>query len=169
MQVASLKDVISKKDEEIQRLWHDRANSIGEKQYMGSFRYGSASPGRHSSIRSPRQNQRASGGKGNSDLDNCSEYSGNQSESGSQQSIDDFVKVNTLLPSQSNTNSRYKTANVVEDAELLGFGDADNDERLSDISDGGLSMGTETDGSVNSIVEFTMFPETAKPNESPEK
>lgn len=166
--MASLKDVISKKDEEIQRLRHDRANINGEKQGMGMIRYGSASPGRHS-IRSPRLNQRASGGKGNSDLDNCSEYSDKQSDSGSQQSVDDFVKVNPLLPSQSNTDRRYGTANVVEDADLLGFGDADNDERLSDISDGGLSMGTETDGSVSSIVEFTMFPDAAKPNGSPEK
>ncbi|KAA8520830.1 hypothetical protein F0562_011503 [Nyssa sinensis] len=50
-----------------------------------------------------------------------------------------------------------------EDVELLGFGVADSEERLSDISDGGLSMGTETEGSLSSIVEFTLFPETAKP------
>ncbi|KAL2543671.1 kinesin-like protein KIN-14J [Forsythia ovata] len=52
--------------------------------------------------------------------------------------------------------------NPNEDVELLGFGDADSEERLSDISDSVLSMGTETD-SINSIVEYTLFPETAKP------
>uniref|UniRef100_A0A7N0UUT3 Kinesin motor domain-containing protein n=1 Tax=Kalanchoe fedtschenkoi TaxID=63787 RepID=A0A7N0UUT3_KALFE len=166
-QLASLKDIITKKDEEIQRLRRDKVNINGEKQGVGSYRYDLASPGRHS-IRSPRQNQRTSGGKGTSDLDNCSEYSDKQSESGSQQSIDDFIKVNSLLPSQSNIASRDGTPNISEDVELLGFGEADCDERLSDISDGGLSMGTGTDGSVSSIVEFTMFPEAAKPNENPE-
>ncbi|KAJ3692084.1 hypothetical protein LUZ60_012434 [Juncus effusus] len=36
--------------------------------------------------------------------------------------------------------------------------DNESEDRLSDISDGGLSMGTETDGS-NSLVEYGMFPE----------
>jgi kinesin family protein C2/C3 len=39
---------------------------------------------------------------------------------------------------------------------------ADSKERLSDISDGGLSMGTEIDGSMGSVVEYTLFPEVAK-------
>ncbi|XP_059443487.1 kinesin-like protein KIN-14J [Corylus avellana] len=53
-----------------------------------------------------------------------------------------------------------------EDIELLGFEDADSEEGLSDISDGGLSMGTETDGSIGSVVEYTLFPEVAKPAEN---
>ena len=52
--------------------------------------------------------------------------------------------------------------NVNEDIDLLRFGDADSEERLSDISDGGLSMGTETEGSISSIVEYTLFPELEK-------
>lgn len=44
--------------------------------------------------------------------------------------------------------------------QMAGF-DADSDDRLSDISDGGLSMGTETDGS-SSVAEFAMFNEQDK-------
>ncbi|KAJ4974239.1 hypothetical protein NE237_007413 [Protea cynaroides] len=59
--------------------------------------------------------------------------------------------------------------NSSADLELLGSGDADSEDRLSDISDGGLSMGTETDGSISSAVESTLFPEGAKPDEGIEK
>uniref|UniRef100_A0A0A9EE63 Uncharacterized protein n=1 Tax=Arundo donax TaxID=35708 RepID=A0A0A9EE63_ARUDO len=48
------------------------------------------------------------------------------------------------------------------DPELSCFGYADSEERLSDISDSGLSMGTETDGSISSVVELTLFPEQEK-------
>lgn len=44
--------------------------------------------------------------------------------------------------------------------QMVGF-DADSEDRLSDISDGGLSMGTETDGS-SSMAEFAMFNEQEK-------
>jgi kinesin family member C2/C3 len=44
--------------------------------------------------------------------------------------------------------------------QMAGF-DADSDDRLSDISDGGLSMGTETDGS-SSLAEFAMFSDQDK-------
>jgi kinesin family protein C2/C3 len=46
--------------------------------------------------------------------------------------------------------------------ELDCFGYADSEGRLSDISDSGLSMGTETDGSISSMVEFALFPEQEK-------
>ncbi|KAI4303528.1 hypothetical protein MLD38_039142 [Melastoma candidum] len=52
-----------------------------------------------------------------------------------------------------------------DDVELFGLGDADSEERLSDISDSGLSMGTETDGSIGSVVEYTLFPEAVIPPE----
>jgi len=45
------------------------------------------------------------------------------------------------------------------DPELVCFGYADSEERLSDISDSCLSMGTETDISVSSTVELTRFQE----------
>ncbi|KAL2516742.1 P-loop nucleoside triphosphate hydrolase superfamily protein with CH (Calponin-like proteiny) domain [Abeliophyllum distichum] len=72
---------------------------------------------------------------------------------GSQNFTDDIGSMQYITEGIKNPN---------EDVELLGFGDADSEERLSDISDSVLSMGTETD-SINSIVEYTLFPETAKP------
>lgn len=70
------------------------------------------------------------------------------------------------LPSSSQTNGTPPRGDCLsesssiheDDVELLGLGQADDEERLSDISDGGLSMGTETDGSMSSIVELTLFP-----------
>ncbi|XP_024031809.1 kinesin-like protein KIN-14J [Morus notabilis] len=163
-QVASLKDVIAKKDEEIDQLL--KANGNGVKHGMSSLRYGSSSP-RRQSIGTPRQSHRkgsALSEKAASDMDNCSEYSEKQSEAGSQQSVDDFrnLKENSTQSSM----RRDASQNLNEDFELLGFGDGDSEERLSDISDGGLSMGTETDGSISSVVEYTLFPEVAKPLEN---
>jgi len=48
------------------------------------------------------------------------------------------------------------------DPEVACFGYPDSEERLSDISDSGLSMGTETDISVSSIVELTLFSDQEK-------
>ncbi|XP_057510265.1 kinesin-like protein KIN-14J isoform X2 [Actinidia eriantha] len=185
-QVASLKNNIAKKDEEIGRLRLLKTGVNGERRGMSSPRYGSSSPRRHS-IGAPRQSRTPSGGKSLglgdkavSDLDNSSEYSDKQSEDGSQQSTDDFrhhkeffrqsrfSMANGCQSLTENIEPRLASADgsqdIAEDIELLGLGDADADKRLSDISDGELSMGTETDGSLNnSIVEFTLFPETAKP------
>ncbi|XP_057978301.1 kinesin-like protein KIN-14J [Malania oleifera] len=173
-QVASLKDTIAKKDEEIERLQLLKLNVSGEKRGISSVRHGSSSPRRHS-LGASQHTRRISGGKGSglakkaaSDLDNCSEYSDKQSEAGSQQSVDDFRHQKDFLE-QSKVAVKDAGQNFTEDIELLGFGDADSEERLSDISDGGLSMGTETDGSISSIVEYTLFPETSKPAENMEK
>ncbi|KAK7399207.1 hypothetical protein VNO78_10386 [Psophocarpus tetragonolobus] len=164
-QLASLKDVIARKDEEIERLQLLKANHNGAKLGKISVRHGSSSPRRHS-IGTPRHSTRLSGarnsgnGKAASDVDNCSEYSEKHSEAGSHQSMDDFRNKSSSL--------RLKIArddineNLNEDVDLLRFGDADSEERLSDISDGGLSMGTETEGSISSIVEYTLFPELEK-------
>ncbi|KAL4603838.1 hypothetical protein ACB092_10G152500 [Castanea dentata] len=170
-QVASLKDIVAKKDEEIDRLQLSKANVNGVKHGMISLRYGSLSP-RRASIGDIQHSQRLSEGKGSrriekaaSDIDNGSEYSDKHSEAGSQQSLDEFRHQKEL-----STQSRLFGGDVdqqfSEDIELLGFGNADSDERLSDISDGGLSMGTETDGSISSVVEYTLFPEVAKSAES---
>ncbi|XP_061348692.1 kinesin-like protein KIN-14J [Gastrolobium bilobum] len=169
-QLASLKDAIARKDEEIEQLQLLKANHNGSKLGMISRRHGSSSPRRHS-IGTPRHRVRLSGTrsfgvneKAASDVDNCSEYSDKHSEAGSHQSMDDFRNKSSSL--------RLKLAredisqNVNEDVELLRFGDADSEERLSDISDGGLSMGTETDGSISSIVEYTLFPELEKADET---
>ncbi|KAL7165383.1 hypothetical protein ACSBR2_041131 [Camellia fascicularis] len=182
-QVASLKDAVAKKDEEIGKLRLVKTSVNDERQGMSSPRHGSSSPRRHS-IGSPRQSRALSGGKRSglaekavSDRDNSSEYSDKHSEAGSQQSTDDFRQHNELFQQSrlavadggqnptEDIESRLAlvdgSQNLTEDIELLGFGDAGH-ERLSDISDGELAMGTETDGPLNSIVEFTLFPETAK-------
>lgn len=170
MQLASLKNVVARKDEEIERLQLLKANHNGAKLGTISVRHGSSSPRRHS-IGTPRHSTRLSGarsfgvdGKAASDMDNCSEYSDKHSEAGSHQSMDDFRNKSSSL--------RLKLArdgisqNLNEDVDLLRFGDADSEERLSDISDGGLSMGTETEGSISSIVEYTLFPEQDKAAET---
>jgi kinesin family protein C2/C3 len=169
--VASLKDVVAKKDEEIDRLQLLKANANGAKRGMTSLRYGSQSPRRHS-VGATRHSRRLSEGKGSglmdkaaSDVDNCSEYSDKHSEAGSQHSVDEFRHQKELSP-QSRLFDGDVGQDFSEDIELLGFGNADSEERLSDISDGGLSMGTETDGSMSSVVEYTLFPEPAKPAEN---
>jgi len=170
-QVASLKDIVAKKDEEIDRLQLSKANGNGVKHGMISLRYGSLSP-RRASIGDTQHSQRLSEGKGfgriekaASDIDNGSEYSDKHSEAGSQQSLDEF-RHQKELSAQSRLFGGDVGQQFSEDIELLGFGNADSDERLSDISDGGLSMGTETDGSISSVVEYTLFPEVAKSAES---
>ncbi|KAL8543641.1 hypothetical protein ACS0TY_004278 [Phlomoides rotata] len=177
-QVSSLKDVVAKKDEEIGRLRLLKVNGDGERRRISSPRHGSASPRRHS-IGGTRTSPRVSGKNSPSEKaasDNSSEYSDKHSDTGSHQSLDDHKelfrqsrlavlggeKFAANIVSELNAADGSKNAN--NDVELLAFGEDDSDERLSDISDGGLSMGTETDGSINSIVEYTLFPEKAKPS-----
>ncbi|KAJ4961434.1 hypothetical protein NE237_021344 [Protea cynaroides] len=164
-QVASLKDIIAKKDDEIERLQmlkDPRTMSPtvnGEKQGTSSLRYVPSSPRRHTLSNAAAQRiQRLSSGKG----------SGLEKSQQSQQSMDDFRHHKEFFR-QSKLATVDTGQNFSADVDLLGFGDADSEERLSDISDGGLSMGTETDGSIQSVVEFTLFPEGAKPAEGTEK
>lgn len=172
-----------KKDEQIARLRSSKTYGNSERHGMTSPTYGSASKRKHS-VGATRHSQRLSGAKcpsekASSDMDNSSEYSDKHSEAGSQQSVDDlkrhrefFLQSRLTVVSvgeqvsddlESKLDSPDRVKNYDEDVELLGFGDNDSEERLSDISDGVLSMGTETDVSINSIVEYTLFPETAKP------
>ncbi|PIA49422.1 hypothetical protein AQUCO_01300320v1 [Aquilegia coerulea] len=180
-QVASLKDTIAKKDEEIERLQllKDLRNVYpginGEKRTTSSLRHGSSSPSKHSVGGTSQRGRRLSGGKGSgltdrtaSDQDNCSEYSDKHSDAGSQQSMDDFRHHKEFFR-QSKLAVVDPNQKLTGEDELLEFGEADSEERLSDISDGGLSMGTETDGSISSVVEFTLFPEGSKSAETPEK
>lgn len=166
-QVASLKEIVAKKDEEIEHLQLPKVNVNGTPRSMTSVRYGSSSPRKQPTT--SLRGRRLSGVKGSgfvekaaSDMDNCSEYSDKHSEAGSQQSMDEFRHQKELSP-QLQLSAGNIGQHGTEDDELLGFGDADSEERLSDISDGGLSMGTETDGSMSSVVEYTLFPEVAKP------
>ncbi|KAK1353367.1 Kinesin-like protein KIN-14J [Heracleum sosnowskyi] len=180
-QVALLKDAVARKDEEISLLLA-KPNLSAEKHALGLPKYGSSSPRRHS-IGTPRSSRRISVGKSPkvvgkaaSDMDKSSEYSDKHSEADSplsdgfrhhkeffQQSRPAAVDATLGLTEEvvSRLPSVHKGHNITDEFELLGFEDADSEERLSDISDGVLSMATETEGSVASIVEYTLFPETS--------
>lgn len=169
-QMSFLKDAMARKDEEIERLQLLKANHNGAKPLSPSLRHASSSPRRHS-VGTPRKSTRLTGArslgvneKAAFDTDNGSEYSDKHSEAGSHQSLDDFRNKSSFL--QLKLPREDVDQNFNDDIELLRFGDADSEERLSDISDGGLSMGTETDGSISSIVEYTLFPDPEKTAES---
>lgn len=182
IQVASLKDVVAKKDEEIGRLRMLKSSKDGERRGMISPRCGSASPKRHSAGAPPSPKVlrgKSSSEKAATDLENSSEYSDKHSDAGSQQSMDDlkhhkdFFRQSRLacvgvdkFPDDAGLKSDTADGgkNPNDDVDILGFGEDDSEERLSDISDGVLSMGTETEGSINSIVEYTLFPEKLKPS-----
>ncbi|KAL0447949.1 UNVERIFIED_CONTAM: Kinesin-like protein KIN-14J [Sesamum latifolium] len=159
-QVATLKDAVAKKDEEIVRLRLLKTN--------GNYSIG---VGRSSQQLS---GVKSSDGKAAFDMDNSSEFSDKHSDAGSQQSVDDFRHHKEFFQ-QSKLAVGGGTENYLEDIEsnlnladggkspnggiqFLESGDADTDEKLSDMSDGVLSMGTQTDASINSI------PESAKPS-----
>ncbi|KAK4748648.1 hypothetical protein SAY87_015234 [Trapa incisa] len=172
-QVASLKDTIAKKDGEIERLLSPKHNKKGDRHVTSSLRYKSSSPRRHS-IRTSPQAQRNSTSKISAHSDktasdgyNCSEYSDRNSEAGSHQSVNEFRHQNDFSYSPSKLSSKDAGPNADDDVELLGLADGDSD-RLSDISDSVLSVSTETDASISSIVEYTLFPETTKPPEESE-
>ncbi|KAF3796805.1 Kinesin [Nymphaea thermarum] len=193
-QVAQLKELVSRKDAEIERLQllkdqRPRPPEINtEKRSTISPKVTSPlSPNRSSLGVSANQSRRSSTGKvtrvpsssaladatkghrkAASDFDNYSEYSNGDLEGSSLQHYDDIKhqKGHSREAKQGGMDPSQNTQTA--DVELLGFGDGDSEERLSDISDGGLSMGTETDGS-SSIVELTLFPEAAKSPNTPEK
>lgn len=161
--MASFRETIAKKDEEIERLL--KANRNGVQRGMSALRSASSSPRRYS-IGTPQQRKALSlVDKVAPYRDSFSEAYDKHSEVSSQLSMDDFRHHKQY--SHRSKLGGDASQNFNEDFELLGFGDEDAGERLSDISDGGLSMGTETDGSMSSsAVEFTLFPEVMKPTES---
>lgn len=135
-QVASLKDAIAKKDEEIERLQllKDLKNvypNINEK-HISSLRCGPLSPRRTSISGVSKKIQSLNNGKGfgNSEQDNCSENSDKHFEGEKVQHFN------------------------AEHAETLECGDAYSEDRLSDVSDGVLSVGTENEGSSESILSY---------------
>nr|XP_018673967.1 PREDICTED: kinesin-4 isoform X3 [Musa acuminata subsp. malaccensis] len=138
-QVASLKDTIARKDEEIEQL--QQTKDIRSKH--------SNSPLKHSSSTNSVVGQERMSSVGRAMAANKS------ADDRRQQKEHSHPKLSGEAAEQSSA-----------DPELLGFGDADSEERLSDISDGGLSMGTETDGSIGSLVEYNLFPEQAKSSET---
>ncbi|GAB4839599.1 hypothetical protein Ancab_029122 [Ancistrocladus abbreviatus] len=174
-QVASLKDVIAKKDEEIERLQVLKdPRSPPVKRTTSSLRYGSLSSSTNSIGSSPQRSPALSGGKcsgllqkAGSDQDNCTEYNDKNSDAGSQQFMDDVKQKKRILrPSKSMNDLKhqkeshrqtklaggYVGQNISADDDVIGFGDADSEERLSELSDGDLSVGTETDGACGAKV-----------------
>ncbi|KAK4262766.1 hypothetical protein QN277_028280 [Acacia crassicarpa] len=149
-QLTYLKDAIARKDEEIERLQMLKADHKNSKQGMISPWHESSVHSKQS-IRTPRHSQKllGMGEKAASDMGNCSEYS-----------MDEPSKNPGSLQLKLAREDKDKNYNEVD--ELLGTGDANFEERLSDISDGDLSMGTETDRSINSVVEYALFPEAEK-------
>ncbi|EOA19102.1 hypothetical protein CARUB_v10007770mg [Capsella rubella] len=150
-QVSNLKDMIAKKDEELLKF-----QSMGmPKRGLSKLRIGSP-PRRHSLggdlTNSPRKRQ-GSGLLGRTTSDSADERR-HQNEP----------------RSPSKLSGGAKDSNIIEDIELLGIEDSDNEERLSDISDSCLSMGTETDGSIGSgAMELALFPETSSPTKISEQ
>ncbi|KAL6602840.1 hypothetical protein ACP70R_043201 [Stipagrostis hirtigluma subsp. patula] len=169
-QISLLKAKLAKKDEEIsilQLLKTHTPRARAVKRADSPLKHSSSSPG-ISSLGSKIQHRRtASGGKamsigsrGGSDADNFSDISDRHSEAGSLQSVEDTRSQKGVsgLPKLPAGNMGQNSA----DPEFACFGYADSEDRLSDISDSGLSMGTETDGSISSVVEFALFPEQEK-------
>lgn len=159
-QVASMKDTIAKKDEEIERLQllKDLKNVYpggNEKPGAGSLRYESLSPSR-------KRRQKLSTGKEASDHNSCSDYSDKGSEADSQQSMDDLKHQNEFLR-QSKVAELGE--NISADAhQILVLGEeAEYEQRLSD-TDAGFSMPTEPDGSSDPL-----SPGSRKPSESSNK
>lgn len=174
--MALLKETITRKDEEIEHLQSlkyrgNQSPCADERQGSNSLRHSSSSPGlpllgnatQHSRRLSSRNGAVSPNGVA---LDpwNSSDRSDKHSEASSEQSPDDprHQKENIGLLKQS-TEEVAQT--FPADIELLGFGNEDSDERLSDISDNCLSLGTGTEGSASSAVEFSVFPENCKTTE----
>ncbi|KAF2298742.1 hypothetical protein GH714_026372 [Hevea brasiliensis] len=141
--VASLKDTISEKDGEIERLQllKDLKNAYpsvnGEKQGT-PLKHGYSSMS-NDSVRGALRNQKQSS-KTTSDHDYCSENIDKHSELDSQQSAEDLKQQSRFLK-----QSKYSRGDINQDVEILGYADGDREDRLSDVSDGCLSVGTEPD------------------------
>jgi len=180
-QLSLLKHKMAKKDDEINRLQQLKTQTPRvrtAKRADSPLKHSSSSPG-ISNLGSKIQHRRTvSSGKAMSiasraGSDTFSDTSDRHSESGSMQSVDDILPRRGImgLPKLSIGEMGQNSA----DPEFVCFDYADSEERLSDISDSGLSMGTETDVSVSSIVELTRFqeqentPSTLKEQESARK
>ncbi|XP_039788843.1 kinesin-like protein KIN-14D isoform X2 [Panicum virgatum] len=134
-QLALLKDTILKKDDEIDRLQLLNSSTSRPKSTKNGdslMKHSSSSPGMTS------LGKVASFGSGAaSDPDNLSDTSDRHSEAGS------------LLSTDENQQLGQSSANP----EVSALGDVELDGRLSDVSDGGISAGAETDSSVNNVVD----------------
>ncbi|CAN1253844.1 Kinesin-like protein KIN-14J [Linum perenne] len=170
-QVTSLKQTIAKKDDEIERLQQLKVNVNGPR----SVRIES-SPRRYSIgnlQQSPKSPGRKTAPLSDKEMDICSENGERTSDAFSLQSMDELKRhkghlghSKPMIDLPAEAERAKRGLNSKEEAELFCVGGGDSDERVSDLSDGCLSMGTETDGSSGSGVECTQFPESAaRPSE----
>ncbi|KAG6501514.1 hypothetical protein ZIOFF_041395 [Zingiber officinale] len=148
-QIATLKDVITNKDEEIEQLQQLRDTSSG---YNGNSLSHSASY----TIEHKRNfyEERVQANKKVAlDQENYSDQSGEHSESGSQWSTD------------GRRHLKLQAIELTVDPELVSLGDADSEERLSEISDGIISMATETDASITSLTDLNLHGQVKSPED----
>ncbi|CAN1300779.1 Kinesin-like protein KIN-14J [Linum perenne] len=169
-QVASLKETVSKKDDEIDRLHllkMSTTNSPKSVRFESSPRRYSVGNPRHSPKSTGRRTTRLS----DKERDICSEYGGKTPDFRSLPSIDELKRQRRasishskpVIPGRERVAPKPSQKEFKEEFELFGFGSGESEERISDISDAGLSMGNETDGSSGSAVEYILFPESGNP------
>ncbi|CAL9055841.1 unnamed protein product [Musa banksii] len=149
-QVGFLKDTVARKDEEIEQLQMVidlRTQSPMLKNERNAMLIHSSSPGIPCLGGTTRLGPQLSSArlvistdKAPSDLDNSFQFSENHCMA----------------------NGVDKDQKLQADAYLVGFRDVDLEDKLSEISDSVVSVGTETDGSVSSSTEFGVFPESIK-------
>ncbi|XP_022939560.1 kinesin-like protein KIN-14P isoform X2 [Cucurbita moschata] len=162
-QVASLKDTISKRDEEIERLQlvkdlkNNVHNGIDSEKRIATSTNKDMNGGMP---RTPKSSGRKSIGgvmeKTGLDEDNVSDHSDVHSEVDSPHSMDDVKNHHEVL------RPLDIGQNIIEGAEPLGFAAAEYEERMMDIPDDDLSVETENDATLN-------FNQTPKPVEKLEK
>lgn len=151
LQVVSLKDTIAMKDEEIEQLQQMKGGL--SKQSSTSLKHSSSSEGGTTQQEIISSSARATV-LNRVDLDQESYAEQNDEHSDQSESL-----------GQSKVDEEVGDQNSA-DPELLGYGDADSEERLSDSSDGGLSMGIETEGYIGSVTDSNLFPEQANASEA---
>lgn len=139
-QVSFMKEVIATKDEEIERLRLVKVNGTVQKSGVTITRVAS-------------------------DLDNYSENSDRHFELGSQHPADE-IRINKNSCRREVDDAPYMARNANDNIDFQGFGLDNPEERLVNIIDNGLSIGTETDGSTCSVEEHSLFPEAAKTTEA---
>ncbi|XP_072963056.1 kinesin-like protein KIN-14K [Typha angustifolia] len=152
-QVASLKDTIARKDEEIEQLQLVKTIKAQplyaktERNGGNLLRQSSSSPGILPLGVTNQQGQLLLGGRlikstdrVSSDLDSYTEFNHKDSE----------------------LNGEDGHTSPV-DSELMALGEGDYDERLSDISDGAFSTGEDIEPSIGNAFEFNPFLHSGKP------
>ena len=142
MQLASLKDTIARKDDEIEQLQliKDHKN-----EYPGSMRYGDSSASNDSSGVVPHRTRKPSdrrsvGSEISAYQESIPECSDKHSEAGSQQS------------KLSDGDTGHMSS---ADSEILRFEDGDYEDRSSDISDGVPSVVTDPDGATDQSTKLS--------------